>query len=74
MNHKTESFNAKIMCLMRLRVAEDVLFRQVCFMGRHKWRWLEDGGSACSLERGGAVHEVGTVNTVPVEQIMEMFV
>jgi hypothetical protein len=36
MNHKTESFNAKIMCLMCLRDAEDVLFRQVYFMGSIK--------------------------------------
>ena len=83
MNHKTESFNAKIVCLKFLRDAEDVLLRQVYFMGRHRGRQLEDEGSAYSLRRragGGVVVGVGgmqkvrSVNTVPVEQITGVFV
>jgi hypothetical protein len=31
-------------------------------------------GRACSLEGGGAVHKVGTVNTVPAERIVKLFV
>ena len=54
MNHKTESFSAKIMCLMCLRDAEDVVCRQVHFMGRHKERPLEHEGSAYRLERRAA--------------------
>ena len=56
------------MCLMRLRKSEDVSFSKVHFMSRL------DVGSAMQPVEGRRYKKVRSVNTIPVEQIVQLFV